>query len=231
MFNVSHNSQNEIYDRIYPCFSSDRCSYTTSEVSIEARAITSWDRGFDADGAQVWGAEKGPYVFARTPWPTANRRSRMKRLTLALIATALLLPIAGPAFSHCEVPCGIYDDKMRLEMIAEHITTIEKSMKQIVELSAAGEKNFNQIVRWTNSKDEHAEQLQHIVHQYFLTQRIKPAEHSAPDDYAKYQIHLELLHKMLVHAMKAKQTTDTAHTDALRKLLESFGESYLGDKG
>jgi hypothetical protein len=25
--------------------------------------IVSWDRGFDASGAQVWGAEKGGYIF------------------------------------------------------------------------------------------------------------------------------------------------------------------------
>lgn len=153
----------------------------------------------------------------------------MKKLMFALVSMGLLLPLAGPAYSHCEVPCGIYDDTMRLDMIAEHITTIEKSMNQIVELSAAGEKNYNQIVRWIDNKDGHAGQLQHIVNQYFLTQRIKPVEHSMADDYAKYQKHLELLHKMLVHAMKAKQTTDTAHTDALRELLAAFRESYLGE--
>jgi hypothetical protein len=25
--------------------------------------MESWDRGFDAQGNQVWGATKGPYVF------------------------------------------------------------------------------------------------------------------------------------------------------------------------
>jgi hypothetical protein len=27
--------------------------------------MISWDRGFDADGNQVWGAEGGGYVFHR----------------------------------------------------------------------------------------------------------------------------------------------------------------------
>ena len=27
--------------------------------------LLSWDRGFDAAGKQVWGAEKGPYEFLR----------------------------------------------------------------------------------------------------------------------------------------------------------------------
>jgi len=40
-------------------------SYATSEVVIKADALTSWDRGFDADDNQVWGAETGPYIFKR----------------------------------------------------------------------------------------------------------------------------------------------------------------------
>ncbi len=31
---------------------------------------------------------------------------------------------ASYAAAHCEIPCGIYDDEMRINMIAEHITTI-----------------------------------------------------------------------------------------------------------
>lgn len=40
-------------------------SYATAEVWIGADRITSWDRGFDADGEQVWGAVAGPYEFLR----------------------------------------------------------------------------------------------------------------------------------------------------------------------
>ncbi len=49
------------------CASSLRgASWATSEVRIGYARIESWDRGFDAAGAQVWGAEKGAYVFLRT---------------------------------------------------------------------------------------------------------------------------------------------------------------------
>lgn len=45
-------------------------SYATSEVELRADGLASWDRGFDAAGAQKWGAEKGPYEFVRrTPLP------------------------------------------------------------------------------------------------------------------------------------------------------------------
>lgn len=52
----------------------DRCrstlrgaSYATSEVTISAHELRSWDRGFDAEGKQVWGAVKGPYRFLKQP--------------------------------------------------------------------------------------------------------------------------------------------------------------------
>ena len=40
-------------------------AYATSEVVVEADRFTSWDRGFDRAGKQVWGAEAGPYEFRR----------------------------------------------------------------------------------------------------------------------------------------------------------------------
>lgn len=42
-------------------------SYTTAEVVLDADGFASWDRGFAADGTQVWGARTGPYVFRRRP--------------------------------------------------------------------------------------------------------------------------------------------------------------------
>jgi hypothetical protein len=48
------------------CPSSHRgASYATSEVRITAEGLVTWDRGFDAGGAQVWGAERGGYRFLR----------------------------------------------------------------------------------------------------------------------------------------------------------------------
>jgi hypothetical protein len=40
-------------------------SYATSEVRIDERGLSSWDREYDADGEQAWGAENGPYLFRR----------------------------------------------------------------------------------------------------------------------------------------------------------------------
>lgn len=40
-------------------------AYATSKVKVEKDRVTSWDQGWNADGEQVWGAEKGGYVFKK----------------------------------------------------------------------------------------------------------------------------------------------------------------------
>lgn len=40
-------------------------SYATSEVMIDKDKLISWDRGFDENGRQVWGAEEGGYIFKK----------------------------------------------------------------------------------------------------------------------------------------------------------------------
>ncbi len=48
------------------CKSSLRgASYASSVVTISRDQIVSWDQGFDAANVQVWGAEKGGYLFDR----------------------------------------------------------------------------------------------------------------------------------------------------------------------
>lgn len=148
----------------------------------------------------------------------------MKKLIYVLMLTLLTITFAIPqAGAHCQIPCGIYDDQLRAQLIAEHATTIEKSMKQIMELSKASPNpsNYNQLVRWISNKEEHATKVQDIVTEYFMTQRIKPGQ----DNYAEKVI---VLHKMLLAAMKCKQTTDIAHVNALRTHLKEFEKLYFG---
>jgi hypothetical protein len=46
---------------------SDRsgASYATSEVNLMADKMISWDRGYNEKDEQVWGAEKGGYIFIK----------------------------------------------------------------------------------------------------------------------------------------------------------------------
>jgi nickel superoxide dismutase len=142
----------------------------------------------------------------------------MNTLTRKLTVSALLLSaLALNSLAHCQIPCGIFDDQMRIHLMEEHVTTIEKSMKQI---DAA--KNQNQAVRWVLNKEQHADELSEIVTYYFMAQRIKPG---AED----YVLKLTQLHEILIHAMKAKQSTDLAVVEKLRELIHQFEHSYLGE--
>ena len=147
---------------------------------------------------------------------------KMSKKCLRFLLVFSMIFFAAPyVAAHCEIPCGIYDDMMRVNMIAEHITTIEKAMKQILELEGQKATNYNQIIRWVMNKERHADELQKIVTQYFMTQRIK-------FDTKGYSEQLTVLHKLLVYAMKCKQTTDTAHIKTLRSLLKEFEGLYFG---
>jgi nickel superoxide dismutase len=148
--------------------------------------------------------------------------------SLAAVALIMILGTASTAWSHCQIPCGIYDDETRFTMLAEHITTIEKSMNEIIRLSVAAEKDFNQIVRWVNNKDTHADEFSDIITYYFMAQRITPVEDGPTDAFRDYQRKIIPLHGLLVYAMKAKQTADLAHVEKLRSLLADFRTAYFG---
>lgn len=153
--------------------------------------------------------------------------SKIKVITITIF-TLLTLVSGQVLYSHCQVPCGIYDDHARVKMIAEHITTIEKAMKQVTELSKTTPVNHNQITRWIMNKEKHAEELSDIVTYYFMTQRLKPVPATDAAKYKAYQTKLELLHHMLFYTMKAKQTTDLSHVKTLRDLLKKFETAYFG---
>ena len=151
----------------------------------------------------------------------------MRRLVPFGLLPLFLLVLHTSASAHCEIPCGIYGDEARFSAIAENLKTIEKSMNQINLLSAEAGKNTNQLVRWVNNKESHADQIREIVAQYFLAQRIKAPANGDPAARKAYTEKLALLHQMIVSAMKCKQTTDVAHVKKSRELLRSFEALYM----
>ena len=132
---------------------------------------------------------------------------------------------AGLVYPHCQVPCGIYDDAVRIVTVKEDFATISKAMSEIKSLSAKNDPlSFNQLNRWIMTKEEHANNIQRVVSDYFLTQRIK----SKNKDYDK---HLRFLHELLVSAMKCKQTIDSQNADKGLKSLDKFVNVYFDDHG
>ncbi len=148
----------------------------------------------------------------------------MKKIFLQiLVGCSFIFLFSVQAFAHCEIPCGIYNDEMRINIINEHIVTVEKSMNQIIELEKEEHHNSNQLVRWIMNKERHADKIQEIVSQYFMTQRIK----SDTENYGKK---LGLLHQILIYSMKCKQTTDLANVNKLKALVNDFKALYFKKK-
>ncbi len=151
-------------------------------------------------------------------------KSHLKVAILALLVTSFAGALILKA--HCEIPCGIYDDPMRMKMIYEDITTIAKSIHEIGHIKESAKPDLHQLTRWVINKETHANRLQETVTQYFMTQRIVPV---AADDpaYPDYTAKLTALHRLLVEAMKAKQTDDPAVVARLKARAAEFEALYF----
>ena len=146
----------------------------------------------------------------------------MKRLiTAAVMIGATYLPMAYLS-AHCEVPCGIYDDDARITEMLEDQATIAKAIKSIHTLSESpNPNNINQLARWVSTKEAHATNTQHIIAQYFMTQKIKA-------DSDNYVGKLTSAHAVMVAAMKCKQSAEPETVEALKAAIEAFHKVYGG---
>ena len=151
-----------------------------------------------------------------------------------IIAISIIFAAFGlnKIHAHCQVPCGIYDDAVRIIQIREHVTTIEKAMNKIEQLTSdeSSAQNFNQLVRWINTKEEHATFIQSIIADYFLAQRIKPKKNNEAGR-QKYVDQTLLLQQIIVAAMKSKQTVDKSEPGLVSTLLNQFVELYFNEHG
>ena len=123
--------------------------------------------------------------------------------------------------AHCQIPCGIYSDSEQVLLIRENLDTIEKAMKNIIELSSKEDpQSVNQVNRWIGAKEKHAQNIQVIVSEYFMTQRLK-------ENSKNYLKKLKLLHLLLVSSMKCKQSVEYKNVKSSREHLESFVKMYF----
>lgn len=144
-------------------------------------------------------------------------------LPLALTAAALfVLPAPRVADAHCQVPCGIYGDQRRFEELLEDTATIAKAITQINELAEKGDAlSHNQLARWVATKESHAANIQKIIGDYFLAQRIKSTNENYIDQ-------LKAAHAVIVAAMKCKQTVDSESADKLKDAVFDLYRAYEG---
>ena len=119
-------------------------------------------------------------------------------MKLSSFIFAIILLLTTQLNAHCQIPCGVYDDAMRVKMIEEHTLTILKSMNYISSNQSDLEKQ-NQVTRWIINKEEHAQEIQNIVSEYFLTQRIK-LKSDSKENKDLYHAQLASLHNILQDA-------------------------------
>jgi len=155
------------------------------------------------------------------------RTSTLLTALAAAAAAFTLSVIEPPVAAHCQIPCGIYDDPMRITMLKEDATTIQKAVTSMGELMKDDGNALvvNQFVRWTTVKDEAATNIQRIVSDYFLTQRVKAVPTGDPG-HAAYLDQLAKMHAILVAAMKCKQTVDPANVQALSASIDAIAPMY-----
>ncbi len=109
----------------------------------------------------------------------------------------------------------------------EDTTTIAKAIKNVEDFAAslgaepATGKSINQVMRWVNTKETHATNIQHTIAQYFLTQRIKADN----ENYAKQ---LSTAHAVMVAAMKCKQDANPATAETLHAAILDLYRAYEG---
>ena len=133
--------------------------------------------------------------------------------------------------AHCQVPCGIYNDAVRIVDLEEDIATISKAMRMIKDLSGSTDaQSLNQITRWVSTKEDHAKKIQETISNYFLAQRIK-AKQKGDSERQKYVNETLVLHQLIVAAMKCKQTVDINRSTEALDLVRKFSDSYFDDHG
>ena len=146
----------------------------------------------------------------------------MKKHITVIYTTVL---IHNLIMAHCQVPCGIYDDVLRIIQIKEDLDTIKKAIIKIKEISKySDEVSHNQLIRWVTTKEEHASNIQKIVSNYFLTQRIKETNQ-------KYIDQTTTLQRLLVVAMKCKQNLEEENVNKGLNLVTYFSEIYFDSHG
>jgi nickel superoxide dismutase len=143
-----------------------------------------------------------------------------KMLSILFFAAASVFGFSQTGYAHCQIPCGIYDDHARVQMMLEDAATVEKSIKLISELSGKTDaQSQNQLVRWVMNKEKHAQNIISSISDYFLTQRVKSSQENYAERLIKH-------HTVIVAAMAAKQNADMSFANSLKASIEALAPYY-----
>merc|ERR1740123_985065 len=153
---------------------------------------------------------------------TSAARNFVQRQALIGKSRVAALPLVAGRF-HCQVPCGIFTDDLRVKGMKEDAETIRKAVVQSAELHKAGSlQDMHQVVRWISTKEDHASKIMTTIGDYFLAQKVKKDMLTE----AEYKEVLVLHHAVMVAAMKTKQSSDPAVVDNLDAAIAALEPVY-----
>jgi len=141
----------------------------------------------------------------------------------------LVLRLRG---GHCGVPCGIFDDKKLVDEVKEAVVTITKAMVKICELSVKSSDPLaiNQMVRWVNTKEEHANKIIKLMSEYCLCQRVKPFGGDGPFKSEKDYTEALIAHHVVMRcATSAKQNVEPGHAKNLDEAVTKWSKMYIAE--
>lgn len=114
--------------------------------------------------------------------------------------------------SHCQMPCGIYNDSMIYDKIDQYVETMYKGDTMLTHNKFQSSWDRNEFVRWVMTKDKMTDEIAELLMSYFLQQKIKPDEEDTAEK-------LKSVHKMMFMLVQIKQNTD-------RKFVENFNDEW-----
>ena len=156
----------------------------------------------------------------------SQRQIAFRLGTAVVVALVCLTTWSARVAAHCQVPCGIYDDGGRIQMLLEDTRTIQKATASIEQLASKTDaQSRNQLTRWVITKEQHASHIITTVAEYFLTQKVKVVA-AGENGHDAYLSHLADHHAVMAAAMRTKQKVSADAVSELQKAIEKMAQHY-----
>ncbi|KIC74650.1 hypothetical protein DB42_AZ00050 [Neochlamydia sp. EPS4] len=125
----------------------------------------------------------------------------------------------GSLMAHCQMPCGIYHDELVFNQVDQYIETMYKGITELNNSKFSTPFERNNFIRWVKLKDTASDEIANLITEYFLQQKIKPAEADTPK-------RLISAHKMLFELTAIKQNVNIKMIEAFADEWENFKQMF-----
>ena len=128
------------------------------------------------------------------------------------------------AKAHCDIPCGIYDPALAQIAALTVIRMIDLADELKKEHPEDDLSSHNSLTRYTSVKEEYAEKCKHEI-------RVIWGDYFKPEHLEKYPELNSLVHEIMQHGSKARQTVDRSEALNLLKSVNQFAQIFWETKG